>query len=126
MVSWNIRFRKAHPKSSPSSAGPPAGLLPPEEPGLLGWLNQMALVEPVFAAVHAVVDASNTRETLVAVQAFPELLTDRGTAAMAMAEQFAEATGSFALLRSIREQQAWLEHLRDAAVDLGRIELPDA
>ncbi|MGW7414899.1 hypothetical protein [Streptomyces sp. NPDC054863] len=125
MKAWSRKSRaKSAAKTSEQAR---QALWEHEATAVFAYLDEMRKLDPADplpAALAALIGAAGPRQVLVAVRDEPQLLGERGRAGMQLLESFAEMLGAGPMRRVVQERAAWLEVLREAGADPGRMRLP--
>jgi hypothetical protein len=95
--------------TEPAQLHPAAALLRHEHDALDDLLKGLRRSDPIFDAVSRLVFADGEEARLAAVGgANPELVSDRGDAALGLVVSFATSAGFVTMLPKLQEVQAWL------------------
>ncbi len=71
----------------------------------------------LWAGIEQLMFANGPREVMSAIEAYPELLTERGDAVLNLTETWAQMTGLPFAPRVIADRRAWLERTRAVRPD---------
>ena len=82
--------------------------------GLRQYLERTAETTPVCAGVSDVIFARDRDAVLMAVEQYPELLTDRGDAAFALASMMAASTSPGRVSEIVDRARASVQAIREA------------
>ncbi|MFC4536940.1 hypothetical protein [Sphaerisporangium dianthi] len=118
---WGRRSRK---KGGGPTREDALTLLRWEQGEIFRYLGEMAPLQPLFAEIAELLSASGPAEVLQVCRRCPDLLTDRGDAALESVLLYAEMINVMLFLPVMRDRQQWLRHLREAEVRPDRLRPP--